>query len=190
MPVLLDCLRLARAPFVRFGADGRLLECSPEARILMDGQADTAVPQLGLAADRLLHNTRQGLAEPHEFDLCLSGRALHVGAVRVSEAGLSIEVVMVLSIPAEHVEAPLHRFFDARQLTAREREVATYVATGLPSPDIARRLGISVHTVRRHTERIFSKTGARSRSQLTRVVTELRDAGFLPDPSFHLTVSA
>lgn len=52
------------------------------------------------------------------------------------------------------------------RLTAREAEVAALIARGWSGREIAGALGISLHTVRRHTERIFDKTGVRSRTRL------------------------
>lgn len=48
-------------------------------------------------------------------------------------------------------------------LTPRQAEVALLIARDLTSAEIAERLGISVHTVRRHVERILPRLGVRSR---------------------------
>nr|MCU0636544.1 helix-turn-helix transcriptional regulator [Gemmatimonadaceae bacterium] len=63
-----------------------------------------------------------------------------------------------------------------RKLSPREREVARELATGRTSPEIARRLSVTVHTVRRHTEKIFAKLGVRTRGELARRVAELARA--------------
>jgi DNA-binding CsgD family transcriptional regulator len=49
-------------------------------------------------------------------------------------------------------------------LTVRERQVMSLIAIGLGSKQIAARLGISPHTARHHTERVFEKLGVRSRA--------------------------
>lgn len=51
------------------------------------------------------------------------------------------------------------------QLTAREREVLQLVAEGLPNKTIARRLGISDHTVKFHVAALMNKLGAASRTE-------------------------
>jgi DNA-binding CsgD family transcriptional regulator len=51
-------------------------------------------------------------------------------------------------------------------LTLREREIAGDVAEGLANKHIARRRGISVHTVENHLRSIFRKTGLDSRTKL------------------------
>jgi RNA polymerase sigma factor (sigma-70 family) len=53
-------------------------------------------------------------------------------------------------------------------LTPREREILALVVEGLPSQNIARRLGMSVKTVDVHRARIKSKTDADSISTLVR----------------------
>jgi two-component system, NarL family, nitrate/nitrite response regulator NarL len=50
-------------------------------------------------------------------------------------------------------------------LTRRETEVLAEVGHGLGNKAIARRLGISAHTVKYHLEAVFAKLGARSRAE-------------------------
>lgn len=52
-------------------------------------------------------------------------------------------------------------------LTDREHEVLTLLSGGSANKEIARRLGISVHTVERHVGNIYSKIGARNRADAT-----------------------
>jgi DNA-binding CsgD family transcriptional regulator len=52
-------------------------------------------------------------------------------------------------------------------LSRRQADVATELLEGHPSRVIAEHLGITVHTVRRMTERVFKKTGVHSRSEFT-----------------------
>ncbi len=53
----------------------------------------------------------------------------------------------------------------ADQLTLREGEVLQLVAEGLPNKTIARRLGISEHTVKFHVAALMAKLGAGSRTE-------------------------
>jgi DNA-binding CsgD family transcriptional regulator len=57
------------------------------------------------------------------------------------------------------IEAPV-------ALTRREREIARLAAQGLSSPDIARRLVVSVRTVEGHLYRLFAKLGVSRREDL------------------------
>ncbi len=56
------------------------------------------------------------------------------------------------------------------RLSQRERTVAELIAEGESTKGIASRLGISEHTVRRHTEHLFSKLGVRSRAAVASLV--------------------
>jgi DNA-binding NarL/FixJ family response regulator len=50
-------------------------------------------------------------------------------------------------------------------LTAREAEVLALIAQGLTNRDIATSLYLSAHTVKTHINRIFAKTGAKTRAE-------------------------
>ena len=51
-------------------------------------------------------------------------------------------------------------------LTPRELEIARRLAHGQSTKDVAHTCGISIHTTRRHSEKIFAKLGVRNKSQL------------------------
>ena len=53
-------------------------------------------------------------------------------------------------------------------LTPREHEVLVLVADGLRNREIARRLGISEHTVKFHLAAVFGKLGASSATEAVR----------------------
>jgi DNA-binding CsgD family transcriptional regulator len=61
------------------------------------------------------------------------------------------------------------------RLTERQREVAGLVSQGLSNVEIARRLSLTEHTVKKHLSRIFECTGLRNRASLTAAV--LRGGG-------------
>lgn len=50
-------------------------------------------------------------------------------------------------------------------MTPREIEVAVLLAEGCSNSTVARRLGISPHTARHHTQRVLVKLGVRSRAE-------------------------
>jgi DNA-binding NarL/FixJ family response regulator len=50
-------------------------------------------------------------------------------------------------------------------LTPRETQVLDAIASGLTNKGVARQLGISLHTVKFHTESLFRKLGARTRTE-------------------------
>jgi len=57
----------------------------------------------------------------------------------------------------------------ASRLTSRERQVMSMVAAGLGNKQIARKLGISVHTVRNHRQRLMDKLDVHDTATLTRL---------------------
>ena len=54
---------------------------------------------------------------------------------------------------------------DDSPLTPRETEILTLIGHGLGNKAIARRLGISVHTVKFHLESLFASLGATNRAE-------------------------
>jgi len=56
-------------------------------------------------------------------------------------------------------------------LTARQREILRMVALGLENKQIARRLGIGVHTVKTHVSRIIRKLGVHTRTEAAVIAT-------------------
>ena len=59
-------------------------------------------------------------------------------------------------------------------LTPREAQILDAIADGLTNKAIARRLGISLHTVKFHVESVFRKLGARTRTEAVARATEWR----------------
>ncbi|CAM3351723.1 response regulator [Stackebrandtia soli] len=68
---------------------------------------------------------------------------------------------------------------DLERLTAREREIVGWVATGRSNDEIAEKLVVSPATVRTHVGRAMAKLGARDRAQL--VVIAYRSGIPIPD---------
>jgi DNA-binding CsgD family transcriptional regulator len=63
--------------------------------------------------------------------------------------------------------SPFHHLLrDRFHLTNRELDVALLVADGLRNREVAESLGVSPHTVRRHSERVFLKVGVHTRAAL------------------------
>ena len=93
-----------------------------------------------------------------------------IRAVRVVAAGGSLLSPSVTRRVIDHFASPttgpavphpqLH------QLTEREREIVTWVATGRSNDEIATELVVSPATVRTHVSRAMVKLGARDRAQL------------------------
>jgi len=67
------------------------------------------------------------------------------------------------------------------ELTEREQEILTLIARGHSNPDIARRLVISLKTVRNHVSNIFSKLQVTDRAE---AIMRARDAGLGRDTMY------
>ena len=59
-------------------------------------------------------------------------------------------------------------------LTPREAQILDAIADGLTNKAIARRLGISLHTVKFHVESVFRKLGASTRTEAVAKAAERR----------------
>jgi DNA-binding NarL/FixJ family response regulator len=85
-------------------------------------------------------------------------------ALRAAAAGLSVRPQRRQSL-APLTEATLVESPHAARLTPREIEVLTAISEGLGNKAIARRLAISLHTVKFHIESIFRKLEVRTRAE-------------------------
>lgn len=103
------------------------------------------------------------------------------GPLEISVDGLRIEIRVVAqtenqcsgercTVPACRAKASgrVIRDFvqDEYNLTDRETEVVLLVHRGLSNGEIARTMGVSVGTVKRHVYNVFNKVGVDSRSHL------------------------
>jgi len=88
----------------------------------------------------------------------VSARQLDL-AVRAVAAGL---LVRAPALRETNGFAPAD---DVTPLTPREAEILRLVGEGLSNKAVARRLGISVHTVKFHLEALFAKLDATSRAE-------------------------
>ena len=66
------------------------------------------------------------------------------------------------------------RRVEALGLTPRELEILEMIAAGLSNKEIAERGHVSENTVKTHSSRVFSKLGARRRTQAVQLGKEMR----------------
>jgi DNA-binding CsgD family transcriptional regulator len=91
-------------------------------------------------------------------------------AIRAVAAGLIVRAPDVLESGFAAINEP-----DGHALlTPRELDVLTALAEGLTNKAIARRLAISLHTVKFHLESLFRKLGARTRTEAVAKASERR----------------
>ncbi len=81
-----------------------------------------------------------------------------IGGLRLAAPGEPADVAVVAPQPAEDGAA------DSFQLTARERDVLALLAEGASNKEIARALGISVHTAKFHVGSLLDKLDATGRT--------------------------
>jgi DNA-binding NarL/FixJ family response regulator len=94
--------------------------------------------------------------------LCKCVRAVHNGQIWVNSNQLHFVLeALVNAKPLRVVD-----FLGRRLLTKRQDEVVNLVAEGLPNSQIARKLGITEHTVNNYLFRIYDKLGISSRTEL------------------------
>ena len=84
-------------------------------------------------------------------------------ALHAAAAGLRVRTIRQNFAPL--AEASLVESPHAARLTPREIEVLTAISEGLGNKAIARRLAISLHTVKFHIESIFRKLEVRTRAE-------------------------
>jgi DNA-binding CsgD family transcriptional regulator len=89
-------------------------------------------------------------------------------------------LVVLRDVTERHLRRARHQpgaSLNQEDLTARERDVAELIASGLRNPAIATRLHISRTTVASHVTRILQKLGFTSRAQVAVWVVEQRLSG-------------
>jgi LuxR family transcriptional regulator, maltose regulon positive regulatory protein len=102
-------------------------------------------------------------------------------AARAVDLGFLAKVLQALGGPGQAPEqrrgtaTATPRLVD--QLTARELEILTLLATGAPNPRIAGELVVTLDTVKKHVSHILGKLGAANR---TEAVTRARQLGLIP----------
>ncbi|MEO8575398.1 MAG: helix-turn-helix transcriptional regulator [Gemmatimonadales bacterium] len=90
------------------------------------------------------------------------------------------EKIVVREVPVR-VEVPVSAPFEvdtgklaALGITPRELEILSLIAAGLSTREIAGRIYVSENTVKTHSSRVFSKLGARRRTQAVQLAKEYR----------------
>jgi DNA-binding CsgD family transcriptional regulator len=97
-------------------------------------------------------------------------------AVQIDAAIRAVAAGLIVRLP-EPVEAGFGAIGEAEGhalLTPRELEVLAALSEGLTNKAIARRLNISLHTVKFHIESLFRKLGARTRTEAVAKASERR----------------
>jgi DNA-binding CsgD family transcriptional regulator len=112
------------------------------------------------------------------IDAAAGGLARICDIVLIPGGGLDPEVVVVV---VERTGLPRDDTLCSRfGLTRRESQIALLLAEKCRDREIARRLGITVHTVRRHCENVRRKLGIHARDQVRGVLQNSRSPASRP----------
>lgn len=151
-------------------ANGRLLHRNPLMASVCGGPGDETVLMSAIEALMDPHSEglpgvipRRGVAA---LEIALGGECHELRSAPLPD-GLFLVSLEPLTAP------PVQVLLQQSGLTSREAEVASCLMRGSTAKRVAVDLGISLHTVRRHTERILEKLGLRSKTQLAAVVHDL-----------------
>lgn len=138
----------------------RIRELRPNVKIIFLSRDDSDAARIAAmeaGASAFLHKSRAA--------------AEVVDAIRAVARGVSL-------ITPQTIATLLHRRQamngQLQSLTTREREVLRLVATGVPSREIAKQLGISYTTVRTHIRSLGRKLGVHSKIEAIAKARELR----------------
>ena len=131
------------------------------------------------APDVVLCDLAPGVAVPGEAEapvIVLTGRVppgdppagilgREVSARQLDLAVRAVAAGLLVRVPGLPVAGGFGAAEEAPPLTPRETEILTLVGEGMSNKAVARRLGISVHTVKFHLEALFAKLDATSRAE-------------------------
>ncbi len=162
------------------GAEGRVIHMAARlsALIAQDPDGERVVRRVRAIARRVLAGT-DGLLGPEEeparaheivqtrmasYRVC---GALATHAVLFGKTDVLVTVTP-LSLTATNAQSVMQQW----KMSKREAEVAVLIANGMRNDAIAPLLGLSPHTIRRHTERVLANVDVSTR---TEVAVRLRD---------------
>jgi DNA-binding CsgD family transcriptional regulator len=165
-----SALDLAGTPLTIARPDGELVHVTPSLLAMV--AAEPAGATLLASAQALARSVggllRRSLGDPPPVPAStveLRGARYELRATLVQASRLSAVPLVLVSVSAPTGSGPTALALRARfELTPREAEVALRLAAGERDRDIARALGISHGTARRHVEHVLGKVGVHSRA--------------------------
>ena len=178
---LVDSLRTQPPLMLRLGPDGRIEWMGPVARTALDADEDLVIRGGWLRArdartDRKLQAAIRWAAA---IDSTYMSRRTAVPIVADAGEGLPVRVWWVIAEDGGiHFSlGDFDRMSERMEIAAlvfglspAQRRVAELVSEGLTLDEIAARVGVTLNTVRTHLNRVFEKTGVRTRPALMRVL--------------------
>jgi DNA-binding CsgD family transcriptional regulator len=178
---LVDSLRSQARLMLRLGADGRIEWIGPAASSALEADDDLVVRGGRLRARNLKTDRKLQAAIRWAATIDSTYMSRRAAAPLVVEAGEGAPVRVWWIIAedggihfslgdvdrtSEHMQIAALVF----GLSPTQKRVAELISEGLTLEGIAALLGVSLNTARTHLNRIFEKTGVRTRPALTRVL--------------------
>jgi DNA-binding NarL/FixJ family response regulator len=157
--VVVISLALGESATQGFDLTRQICAASSETRVilLMDTSKRSAVVEAFRCGARGVFSRTESLKT---LGKCIS--SVHMGQIWANSAELHYVIeALCESAPMRMVDAA-----GGAILSRREEDVVRCVAEGLSNRDIARRLGLTEHTVKNYLFRIFDKLGASSRVEV------------------------
>ena len=136
----------------------------PGATVVLLGPADGACP---------------GTRAPEAWPPDVVVRELPAGCTAAELAGL---LARPDGCPAPPPPTPVAVADALEGLTPRQREVLALLAEGVPTPEIARRMAVSVNTVRTHVNVLLHRLGVHSRLRAVALYADAGGPGRPPPP--------
>lgn len=170
---LVDQFAASSTPILVFDRRGTLLYRNESAGALLEGgdatELEAEAARLAVRVTELREPPRKSRSGPprllDEPVIRTAGEQHRLSTTSVPAGSFHRDGVAVVRVERLTPALPAPGLIQRRLgLTPRQAEVARLIARGRTSAEIAEELGISVHTVRRHTEAILSRLELRSRS--------------------------
>jgi two-component system nitrate/nitrite response regulator NarL len=145
-------------------------------KAIVFGLADEDGPLLDFIEAGALGYALQGTSPA---ELVETIRAVHEGRSNCSPRVAAAVAARIIELEGRRSRVESR---EREPLTAREREVLAWMATGRCNKEIGRRLQISVQTVKNHVHSILAKLGAGRRRAALRIAYEVGLLGDWGDP--------
>lgn len=141
----------------------RLAADEPERELLTEELARTARILAALGCGGSRGRSSGSDVPPRELSTA-AGRYVIRGTCTGCEPTGGSCMIVVLVERAKPLAPPRRVTRERYRLTRREQQVAGLLGAGRSTAEVAHALGVSIHTVRRHSENLLSKLGVHSRA--------------------------
>ena len=162
---LADCHRslhkaidAAREALVIADGSGTIIHCNPVAARLLQS--------LGTAIDATALIRRIAALQVTVQDAVIGDTRIVFRALRADSIFGVAGTVLIQMARYRRRKTQRTLLEEQYRLTSRESEIALLIALGLSNKALSKSLNISIHTARRHVERILQKLGVNSRNQV------------------------